>query len=827
MPLSPSFADVLLPRAIDKPLTYAVPSHLAGGVMPGSRVIVPLRASKFLTGVVLSVHHDTPSYATKEIAELLDESPVVDVMSQLPFLEWVGKYYMCTAGEVLKAMLPGALNISSDSRVHLHPEFDVHASRLSEAELQTLVAIEQAGDASFYEIAKAVNRKNIHSIIKSLTKKKAVLVYEETKNKYSAKKVTRVCLHASYAEEKFLEQLMGRLGSKHNQLEVLLYYLAEMQKTGGEMSHDFVDKEVFGKQGLSMSALNSLIKNGIFITKDFTVSRFATKPATKPLPELSAEQQLALGSIEKCFETKKVTLLHGVTGSGKTEVYVRLIEKFLSQGKQVLFLLPEIAITTQLVSRLSSFFGEKLGVYHSRYSDMERAEVWYSVRSGKYSVVIGVRSAIFLPFKGLGLVVVDEEHDLSFKQQEAAPRYNARDCAIVLGKIHNAQILLGSATPALETYHAALTDRYGFVELKSRYGDAAMPTVSLVDTKLARREKMLREEFSVKLLGAIEATLENGRQVIIFQNRRGYAVHICCSVCAWVPMCVNCAVNLTYHQLKNRLLCHYCGYKVNTPEYCGLCEAPTLKNVGFGTEKLEESLKSFFPEKNIQRMDLETTRGKYSCERIITAMQNRKIDILVGTQMVVKGLDFGGVSLVGVVMVDKLLHLSDFRANERCFQLMTQVAGRAGRANTKGMAMIQTSDVKNATLLNVVEGDYRGMFDREISERRLYDYPPLVRLIKVSLLHKDFSTLEQMAKLVVRFLRKQHQSKMTISDAIPPVVARVRQMYILDIWVKVSSTAAKQIQVAKDFIANSISDAAAVEKNFKSVRVVLDVDPMS
>lgn len=817
------FADILLPRAIPKPLTYTIPEYLESTVKLGARVIVPLGASKFISGIVVLLHNNNPTYSTKELLEVIDSAPIVQPNIQLPLFEWIAQYYMCTVGEVLNAALPAALKLSSESRVQIHPEFDGSCDDLSDIEQQFLHTVKQKNDPTFSEIAKMMGKKSITHLLKPLIEKQAIIIYEDLKSKYSPKRVTRICLHNDYANDAAIEGLMNSLATKHQQLDVVLHYMSSMHRNSASMEYGLVDKSSFEKAGLSMSSVNTLIKKNIFVQKEITISRFNATTATKYLPTLNTDQQCAFESIQQQLEEKDTVLLHGITGSGKTEIYIRLIAKALSEGKQVLYLLPEIAITTQLITRLSVFFGEKLGIYHSKYSDQERAEVWHSILTGKYDLVIGVRSAIFLPFKNLSLIVVDEEHETSFKQQDVAPRYHARDTAIMLAKLHNAKVLLGSATPAVETYYSAQSGKYGFVSLTSRYGDAILPTISLTNTTVARKTKNMREEFSTTLLDAMHLALARGEQVLIFQNRRGYAPHITCGGCAWVPMCIDCSVSLTYHQLQNSLRCHYCGYRIEVPRVCGTCGSQVLKNVGFGTEKLEESLKTFFPQKKIERMDLETTRSKHSYERIIAAMQSRQVDILVGTQMVAKGLDFDGISLVGVMQVDKLLHMPDFRANERCFQLVTQVAGRAGRSKTVGTAIIQTADSQNPILQNIVQADYGAMYAREIVERKQHKYPPFVRLIKITLCHKDINYAKHASQLLAKNLQVNKGAK--VSDPIPPIVARVRQLYQMDIWIKLPNNSTSTITDFKTTIYNTITTLYA-DKLFKPVRIVFDVDPL-
>lgn len=817
------FANIIVPRPIPGFLVYSIPKEFLLDIQPGIRVIIPLGNSKFCTGIVAEIHNDSSDYSTKDILEIVDKHPVMNISAQLPFFQWIAQYYICTLGEVLNAALPSALKISSESRVQVHPEFSGEIDDLSAIEMDFFNLIIEKPNFTLNEFSSRLGKKSMHAILKSLTEKQVVLVYEQMKDKYSPKVIKKISLAPIFCNAGEIKSLLNSLEKKEKQLDVFLYYLSISNKVYGNNKYDFIDKYFFDKEDLSASSLNTLIKKEIFIEKDFVISRFENfEKKLKTPPILSAAQNESLLDIERNFETKEVVLLHGVTGSGKTEIYIQLINKAISDNKRVLYLLPEIAITTQLISRLMVYFGDKLGVYHSKYSDQERAEVWHNVLKNKYDVVIGVRSAIFLPIADLSLIIVDEEHENSFKQQEVAPRYNARDTATVLAKIHGAKVLLGSATPSLESYYSAKSDRYGYVSLSSRYGDVPLPNISLVNTFIARKCKAMKEEFSNTLMEAIQSALDKKEQVLIFQNRRGYAPSITCGGCGWVPNCIDCSVSLTYHQLHNYLRCHYCGFHIGVPSLCKECGSAILKNVGFGTEKLEESIKSFFPEKRVQRIDLETTKAKSSYERIIKSVEDREVDILVGTQMVAKGLDFNGITLVGVMQVDRLLHMPDFRANEKCFQLITQVIGRAGRGSIVGSAIIQTVDPKNKILQDIIANDYTSMYNSEIAERKAYDYPPFVRLVKITLCHKSKIVVEDASNLLFSHLRAIKGIK--LKGPLPAPVAKVRQFYLIDIWVKIPRTPSSLAPNFKLKV-QSIKNQLSSDKNFRSVRILFDVDP--
>ncbi|MEL6358407.1 MAG: primosomal protein N' [Bacteroidota bacterium] len=699
-----TFADIILPLPLPKLLTYRVPEQYKTLIATGSRVIVPLGPKKILTGLVAKIHSQEPGYATKAIVDVLDDAPIVNA-TQLRFFQWLASYYLCTVGEVMLAALPNGLRLSSQSKIQLHPEFDLATGDFTEREQRLIAALQKRSDLTYAEAAAAVDQKSIHQLLKVLLHKQAVILFEEVKEKYVPKKVRRIRLSETYTHNQAaLQELFTKLEKHSKQLDVLLKYVAQVPVHQTENLEDYgMDKQVLMQADISASSLQTLIKKQVFIEEEVIVPRFShASSVPEELPTLSPAQSTALDAIHHQFQEKEAVLLHGVTASGKTEIYSHLIQAALQGGGQVLYLLPEIALTTQLVKRLKKIFGDQVGVYHSKYSDNERVEVWHNVLQGKCSFVLGTRSAIFLPFDHLSLVIVDEEHETSYKQGEVMPRYHARDAALVLAQYQHAKVLLGSATPAIESYYNAQTGKYGLVTLQERFGEVALPEIVLANVRIERERKTLREGFTKELLEALQQTLDQQEQAIIFQNRRGYAPYITCEYCAWVPMCTQCAVSLTYHQFSNRLSCHYCGYYTPLPPACHVCESHALKNVGAGTEKLEETLQLFFPEKQVQRMDLDTTRGKYSYDRLIEALEQGKTDILVGTQMITKGLDFGRVALVGVLDVDRLLYFPDFRANERCFQLLTQVSGRAGRRAKQGQVIIQTNNPKHPILHLIV-----------------------------------------------------------------------------------------------------------------------------
>jgi primosomal protein N' (replication factor Y) len=820
-----TFADVILPIPLPKLLTYLVPEAFIARIARGSRVLVPLGTQKVLTGLVEQIHTKLPDYLTREIIDVLDEAPIINPI-QLRFFHWLAAYYLCTIGEVMLAALPNGFRLSSQSKIQLHPEVDLSAANFSKQELRLVAALARRTELTYVAAAAAVGQKNIYYLIKSLLRKQAILLFEEVKDKYTPKKAKRVRLSQVYTQSQTaLQDLFGALEQRSKQFDVLLKYVSLVPIHQAPKLEDyFVDKKEFTQTGISSAALQTLINKQIFVEEEVIISRFGqTNSAVQSFPSLSQAQKEALDTIHQQFQDKDTVLLHGVTASGKTEVYMQLIQEILQGGGQVLYLLPEIALTTQMVKRMKRTFGDQVGVYHSRYSDNERVEVWNSVLQGTCSFVVGTRSAIFLPFDHLSLIIVDEEHETSYKQSDVMPRYHARDAALVLAQQHHAKVLLGSATPSLESYYNAQNGKYGFVVLQERFGQAALPAIVLANVRVERERKTLREDFTKVLLEALKQTLDQQEQVIIFQNRRGYAPYIVCEACAWVPMCIQCAVSLTYHQYNNNLRCHYCGYNSKVPPTCHICDSHQLRNVGFGTEKLEETLQLFFPEKKVQRMDLDTTRGKYSYDKLIEALEQGSTDILVGTQMLTKGLDFGQVSLVGVLDVDRLLYFPDFRANERCFQLLTQVSGRAGRREKQGKVIIQTSNPQHPILKDIVQHDYERMYRRELIERKQFLYPPYVRLIRITLKHIDKDLVGAAANMLANGLRKQLGSVLLGPQT--PLITKVKHQYLMDIWVKIKKDTEKGLLFTKQVVTQE-GRQIVHNKNFKQVQVLFDVDPI-
>ncbi len=815
---SRTFVDVVLPLALPGTFTYHVPEVLVSKIQFGVRVEVQFGKNKLYSALVVKVHQDPPSnHRTKAIADILDEQPVI-FPDQWKFWKWLSEYYVCTPGEVMNAALPTHLKLASETRIILSPVFGNDFSSLNDKEYMIAEALTLQDELSLDDVRKILNQKSVYHIISRLLDKKVIYLKEEIKEKYQPKSIACLRLKEPYASNsEQVKAAFEKLERSHRQVEALMAFLSLAR------TQEFVRRQdVLNKAGVDYSVIKSIEKKGIWEVYEKEVSRFDDSGLeAEQAAGLSTQQIKALKEIEENFEDKNVVLLHGVTGSGKTRIYIELIQKALEKNQQVLYLLPEIALTTQIVSRLQTVFGDKIAVYHSKMSNNERVEIWKSVADESKPVVLGARSALMLPFRNLKLVVVDEEHDTSFKQQDPAPRYHGRDAAIYLAHLSRAKTLLGTATPAVESYYNAKTGKYGLVEMNERFGGMDLPELVIADAKQELKERKLQAHFTQILLNELGDALTAGRQAILFQNRRGYAPTLRCSACNWHQECIHCDVSLTYHKFSNNLQCHYCGYNMPIPKICPACGSRDLKLQGFGTEKIEDELKIYLPDAKTGRMDLDTVRTKNAHTKIINDFEEKRIDILVGTQMVTKGLDFENVGVVGVISADQLLQFPDFRAGERAFQLIAQVAGRAGRKNQRGKVIIQSMNTAHPVLREVLEHDYKSFFEREILERQSFNYPPFSRLIRITLKHKTPKVLNEAAKAFYEFLRSQTNCQ--INGPAVPYVSRVRGLFLLDLLLKMPAqsrytlTVKRKIEAAVHFLKE--------EKGFGSVRVVIDVDP--
>ena len=815
-----AFATVILPLAMPKPLTFYIPDELIDKVKFGIRVEVQMGKGRDLySAVVIGVSSEKPDYATKPILQVIDDEPIISVL-QLDFWQWLSKYYGCTLGEVMNAALPTNMKLSSETRIILNPEHDQNFSELNDQEYLVAEALTIQKELTIEQIQKILGHRTVYPIINRLLMHQILDIKEELQQKFKPKVVACVRFAAPYASDTegvSMSAIFDQIKNSEKQTNAMLAYLQLVRNQPVVRCSEIYEKS----KTVDLGVLRAIEKKGIFEIYEREVSRiggYGEELLTNP--ELSDQQTKAIYDIKKAFETTNVALLHGVTGSGKTRVYTELIEKAIENGGQVLYLLPEIALTTQIISRLEKVFGDKITIYHSKLNAHERVELWSQAFGGK-PIILGVRSALFLPFQNLKLIIVDEEHDSSFKQQDPAPRYNARDAAIFLASQYKAKVLLGTATPSVETYANAQNGKFALVEMTERFGGLQMPEIHIVDMKEETKKKTVVGNFSSALVTELKEALKRGEQVILFQNRRGYAPTYTCPTCAWTSECKNCDVTLTYHKFTNALNCHYCGYTIKLPKECPACGSKTLIIKGFGTERIEDELKIHLPEAKIGRLDLDTARTKTQHSKIISDFEDKEIDILVGTQMVTKGLDFENVGLVGVLSADSLLRFPDFRAAERAFQLLLQVSGRAGRKHKRGKVLIQAFDIKSLVLRDVQNNDYTTFFNREIAERQQFSYPPFVRLIGINLKHKKPDVLREASKVFSKILRGRLGDR--VSGPAIPLVERVNTYFILNYLIKLEREAAK-LSLAKQIIAEATHELQTLE-GFSNVRVAVDVDP--
>ena len=816
------YVDVIVPLPIASQYTYSLPPEWEESVQAGCRVVVSFGRKKFYTAIVTKVHYAAPEgYETKDIEEVLDTSPVL-LPRQLEFWEWLSTYYLCTLGDVYKAAMPSGMKLESESVVVYNEDFEA-LQPLSENEQRLLDLLSSDKEQCVTQLQRSMRLKNILPVVKRLLDKEAVFVKEDLKRNYKPRTEARVRLVNRDLDETGMMTLFNELSRAKKQLAVLMKYV-ELSGWAdrGQYVREVTKKELLERSGATTAVFNGLVDKGIFEVYHHEIGRLDKSEKTiSEINALNPAQQDAFVSILEKFSQKSVCLLHGVTSSGKTEIYIHLIQEALKQGKQVLYLLPEIALTTQITERLKRVFGNRMGVYHSKFPDAERVEIWQKqLGEEEYDVILGVRSSIFLPFKRLGLVIVDEEHENTYKQQDPAPRYHARSSAIMLASMYGAKVLLGTATPSVESYFNATNGKYGLVELKERYQDIQLPHIDCVDIKELAHQKRMQGPFSPMLVKEIRQALEKKEQVILFQNRRGFAPMIECHTCSWVPKCKNCDVSLTYHKGLNVLTCHYCGCTYQVPRSCPACEGVELQHKGFGTERIEDDIKVIFPEAKVARMDLDTTRTRSAYEKIIADFEEGKTDILIGTQMVSKGLDFERVSMVGILNADSMLNYPDFRSYERAFQLMAQVAGRAGRKNKQGLVILQTKSPDLPVIHQVMRNDYESLYFDQLAERQLFRYPPYYRLIYVYLKHRKESVLDLAAETMAQYLRSALGDRVLGPDK--PPVARVQTLYIKKMIVKVEQTAS--MAKVRDYLL-SVQRAIVEDERFRSLIVYYDVEP--
>ena len=812
------YADVILPLPLENSYTYSIPSDLEQAVIPGCRVIVHFGKKRYYTAIVMDVHECgiDSQYETKEIYALLDATPVLR-RPQLRFWKWIASYYLCKLGDVYKAALPSGLKLESETAVTYNEDFEADGS-LRPNEQAVLDAFTGVLKLTVSELEKKTGLRNVVPVVASLMAKGAVEVSEELKRGFMPKMQTFIRLAEVYKDEEKLQAVFADFKRAKKQEHLLICFLELSHALNPALVRELSKKELLENCGCSPAILDGVLKRGVLESYEKEVGRLQVPVCRlQPLNPLSEAQRKAYGEIHDIFREKEVCLLHGVTSSGKTEVYVWLIDEVLKMGRQVLYMLPEIAITTQITERLAKLFGDKLLVYHSKFSDNERVEVWNRLlHTGEPMLVLGVRSSLFLPFKDLGLIIIDEEHENTYKQQDPAPRYHARNAALVLAGMHGAKTLLGSATPSIDSYFNATIGKYGLVELTTRYGDRLMPEILTVDIKELRRKKIMKDTlFSPVLVEKLSEALGKGEQVILFQNRRGFAPVIECKECGWVPHCVNCDVSLTYHKFRNELVCHYCGYKIQLPHHCPECQSPELR-----TEMVEEEIATLFPSAKVERLDFDTARTRAAYERIIADFEKGKTQILIGTQMLSKGLDFGNVSVVGILNADSLMNFPDFRAHERAFQLMVQVSGRAGRRDKRGTVVLQTSQPDHPLIRMVERFAYKEMVRLQLGERSMFRYPPYYRLIVIVLRSRNDSILQELSVLYAENLRRRLGER--VLGPVTPPITRVQTLHIRKIVLKIEIAAA--IAPVREIL-ESVHTEMQRYLPFKQLIVHYDVDP--
>ncbi|MFM1913044.1 MAG: Primosomal protein [Bacteroidota bacterium] len=814
------FVDVLLPLPLPKPFTYRVPRNMEHFLQKHIRVVVPFGSQKVITGLILDFHHHPPkNYSAKYLLEILDSSPIIS-NQQIELFNWISQYYFCQLGEVFNAALPSGLKISSESKVQINPNF-LDFQELSPREAEIFNLIKEKNELNYDSIASALEIKSAYHYIKAMVQKGAIFIFDELKYRYTPKVIRKIRLTKDYVSLEAINQLIHTLEKKSKQLEVVLFYLSFVPINKlEELNEKGIAKSICND--LSESSIQTLVKNRVFEFFEQIVSRFDENDETIENHTLSVHQKLAYDSILEQFMQKETILFHGVTGSGKTEVYIELIKEVIQQGDQVLFLLPEIALTTQMVIRLKRIFGDKMGVYHSKYSENERVEVWNSILEEKFSLIVGVRSAVFLPFNKLGLIIVDEEHEPSYKQVDPAPRYHARDVALYLAQKHHSKVLLGSATPSLESYYSAQTGKFGFVELKHRFGNIPLPNIHLISLKEKMKSKKWKGGLSEELIQLLNANYEKGKQSLLFQNRRGYSPYLQCQDCEWIAPCIQCDVSLTYHHQANELKCHYCGYKETLPRRCSACGSTNIMTMGYGTEKVEEEIELIFPNAKIARVDLDTTRSKTAISSLLKDVQNGEVDFIVGTQMVAKGLDFDNLNLVAILDADRMINFPDFRSHERAFQLLTQVAGRAGRRSEVGQVYMQTAQPSHYLIQAIQNHGYEKVYQTEIQERENFHYPPFSKLIKIILKHPEREAVHLAAFDLGRKLKIKYGTQRVLGPE-APMIEKIRNQYAREIMIKLEKTASPskfKSLIKEDF------EEWFKEKVYRKVQIIVDVDPI-
>lgn len=814
------FADIILPLNLPQLLTYGVPHEMQATLQAGMRVEVSLGRNKLYAGIVERLHNEKPElYEVKPIRHIIDEEPVVNDR-QLQFWHWISGYYMAAPGEVMQAALPAHLKLAGETRIQWAPQDNDVVYEWSNEAYPAAEALEMRRELLMSELRSITGSRHFNKVLNELLENEVVNIHDALEPEYRPRKERVISLADTYKDEEQLHRLFDELQRAPRQLDLLMAYTELSVKNGVVRQQELLERT-----GANAAQIKALADKGIFTLKEVEIDRlvFSSKQEAKEI-EFTPAQQKAHSELKNSLQEKEVVLLEGVTGSGKTLLYIDRLKACLAAGRQAILLLPEIGLTTQLVNRLYAYFGEELGVYHSRFSNNERVEIWEKVRKGKYKIIAGPRSALWLPYHDIGLIIVDEEHDASYKQKDPSPRFHARDAAVYLASLHGAKVILGSATPSVESLFNAKQGKYGFVQLKERYLGVKMPSIEMVNAKSL--ETVRQQGFKLltpELQQAMAEALLQKKQVILFQNRRGYAPFQLCMVCGWVPQCKNCAVALTYHKSTDKLHCHYCGQRSAVIHTCPSCGSQRLQSKTFGTEKIEEEVQQLFPKARVARMDVDSMRGKQSLQQLLDQLEKQKVDILVGTQMVVKGLDFANVALVGILSADSLLSYPDFRVNERAFQLMEQVSGRAGRTDGAGIVLIQAHNVQHPVLKWVQEHDVHAFFEHEIKYREHFAYPPFSRLIRISFKHKDEpKAIEAAGKMAIAL---QQVEGIAIQGPGPAIVSRVRNLYVQEVWIKCSRDR-HTLETVKSFIKEQRMNILSIKGN-ASLQILPDVDPVS
>lgn len=810
------YVEVLLPLAIPKTYTYYVTEFMESEILFGIRVEVSLR-KKYYSGLVISISDKPPSdnIDLKPITGIIDKIPIIE-KKHFELWKWISEYYICTLGEVMNAALPSGLKMSSETIVFVNNELEFDKNDLNDDEFLIFEALEIQNELNIKQIQQIVGKTNIYGILQKLIEKHIVDIREEMVQSYKPKKSKLIELHENYCTEEKINELFEKIKkSKHKTNALLAYFQLNSSKGKVEKS------ELVSTAKINSTVIKDMVDKGYFYEKEKIISRL--KPWSgkiKGLPILSEKQRETISNIDEIFKNHNHVLLHGVTGSGKTRIYQEYINRVIDEDGQVLFLVPEIGLTTHLINRLTEVFGDQVYVFHSKLNQQERVEIWNEVFNGK-PIILAARSGIFLPFKNLKLIIIDEEHDSSFKQQSPTPYYNARDIAVYLGLVWNLKIILGSATPSIESYYNAQLNKYGYVRIEQRFGDVALPEIRIVDMTNKSALFSGNSKYSINIVSNVQSALNKNEQVLLFQNRRGYAPTVICNTCGWNAKCPNCDISLTYHKEKNELRCHYCGHRSNMAQICPMCHSHHINYLGYGTEKIENELKTFFPEARIKRMDLDTMRTKSDMENLINEFVERNIDILIGTQMVTKGLDFENISMVGIINFDSLTQFPDFRANERAYQLAVQVGGRAGRRKKQGLVLIQTYFAENPLLQYILNNDFDNFLKNELAERVKYHYPPYIRLIEVTLYHKKYDTCHDASVSFANGL-KVVQGLIILGPSVPGI-SRLRSLYQFSIMIKIdkSSTSLKNLRKLLNYQKIKLFS----ETGFRSVKIKIDVDP--